>query len=302
MTPGPVLVVGDIAVDVVAVLAGPLAVASDSAARIRYAGGGAGANVAVWLATLGVPVTLAGRVGADSAGARALADLTAAGVALAVSSDPDEPTGTVIVLVDPGGERSMIPDRGANRALAPTDVPVGLFAGARHLHLSGYPLLDGRSHDAALAALQRAREHGLTVSVDPASVAPLVEFGPERFLSLTAGTDLLLPNEAEAQLLAGEPDTAVAAHRLADSYGAVVISCGAAGAVWAWDGRSGHVPAVNTEVVDTTGAGDAFTAGLLAGWRSGASLPECVAAAVQTAARAITQVGARPVPPAKDPA
>lgn len=294
MKQGPILVVGDIAVDVVAVLAGPLAAASDSAARIRYAGGGAGANVAAWLAALGVPVLLAGRVGADAAGGQALGELAAAGVDLAVATDAIEATGTVIVLVDTDGERSMIPDRGANRALQATDLPAGLVGRAGHLHLSGYPLLDDRSSPAALAVLDLARRQGLTISLDPASVAPLVEFGPDRFLAATAGADLLLPNEPEARLLAGSSDPTQAALTLARSYGAVVVSCGAAGAVWAKGDLSGHVPAARARVVDTTGAGDAFTAGLLARWRTGAPIADYVAAAVRTAARAVTRLGARP--------
>lgn len=294
MNPRPVLVVGDIAVDVVALMAGPLAAASDSAARIRYAGGGAGANVAAWLASLGVPVLLAGRVGADAAGRQALGELAAAGVELAVATDSTEATGTVIVLVDADGERSMIPDRGANRALETTDLRADLVGRAGHLHLSGYPLLDERSSAAALAVLDLARRHGLTISLDPASVAPLVEFGPDRFLAATAGADLMLPNEAEARLLGGSSDPTEAALRLARSYGAVVVSCGAAGAVWATGETSGHVAAVATNVVDTTGAGDAFTAGLLARWRTGVPITECVSAALATAARAVTRLGARP--------
>lgn len=296
MKPGPILVVGDIAVDVVAVLAGPLTAASDTAARIRYTGGGAGANVAAWLAALGVPVLLAGRVGRDAAGRQALDQLAAAGVEFAGATDPTEATGTVIVLVDADGERSMIPDRGANRALTPADLPAGLVRRAGHLHLSGYPLLDDRSSPAALAALDLGRRHGLTISVDPASVAPLVEFGPDRFLAATAGADLLLPNESEARLLGGSGDPTEAAVTLARSYGAVVVSCGAAGAVWAEGHSTGHVPAAAARVVDTTGAGDAFTAGLLARWRTDVPLAECVAAAVRTATRAVTRLGARPAP------
>lgn len=289
-----VLVVGDLAVDVVALLAGPLATDSDTAARISYAGGGAGANVAAGLATLDVPVTLVTRVGDDALGRQSLADLAAIGVDLAVPLDATTATGTVIVLVDPDGERSMVPDRGANRLLDPADLPDELMATATHLHLSGYVLLDHRSEPAAQHALARARAHGLTVSVDPASAAPLAAYGPDRFLTATAGADLLLPNAVEARLLAGTADVAAAARILAERYADVVVSCGRDGAIWASGGRTGRVPAPPVAVVDTTGAGDAFTAAVVAAWLGGAGLLLAAEAGVRSGAAAVGRPGARP--------
>jgi len=297
-----VIVLGDIAVDVVAMMTGPLVAGTDTPTRIRYAGGGAGANVAAWLAALGVPVTLVGRVGADAVGREALAELAVAGVDLAVTVDPDAATGTVIVLVDTEAERSMLPDRGANRGLTPADLPTHLFTPGTHLHLSGYPLLDPASADAALAALELARTAGLTVSVDPASTAPLQTFGADRFRAATADAVLLLPNRAEAVLLSGQPDAASAACALAEGFRAVIVSCGGDGAVWAGaDEDPGSVPAAPAEVADTTGAGDAFTAAVLAAWLQGLSLGDCAEAGVRTASLAVSAVGARPRPPTGRP-
>src|SRR6185295_20293218 len=104
------------------------------------------------------------------------------GVTPAVAVDPSLPTGTCVVLVAPGGERSMLPDAGANAALSPADLPDDAFAAGAHLHLAGYALLrDGPPREAALAALRRARAAGMTVSVDPSSAEPLVRFGTARF-------------------------------------------------------------------------------------------------------------------------
>ncbi len=289
-----VVVLGDIVVDVVAAMSVPVARGSDSPAHIRYAAGGAGANVAAWLADLGEPVSLIGRVGADDAGNRCLASLTAAGVELSVAVDPEATTGTVIVLVDPNGERSMVPDRGANLGLRPADVDKRLFVPGDHLHLSGYPLLDQSSSAAACHALLLARRAGMTVSVDPASTAPLHAFGVDRFLDLTEGVDLLLPNRAEAQLLTGWSDPLAAAEWLAHRYGAVVVTCGSDGAIWASNGEKGQVPAQPAPVVDTTGAGDAFAAGLLAAKVMSQPLPDCVRAGTVAAARAVGIVGAQP--------
>src|SRR3954470_22246727 len=125
----PVVVVGDICADVVALLSGEPAPGSDRTAEIATRGGGAGANVAALLAALGAPVVLAGCVGNDLPGRTLCRDLAAAGVTLAVRAVPDAPTGSVISLVEPGGERSMLADRGANLALQPGDVPTPLPGG-----------------------------------------------------------------------------------------------------------------------------------------------------------------------------
>ena len=113
-----VVVLGDVMVDVVARLSGPVAVGSDSAASVSFGGGGSAANVAAWLAFAGCPPILVGRVGDDARGASAAAELRAAGVDARLAVDGEHPTGTCVVLVGPGGERSMLPDPGANAALA----------------------------------------------------------------------------------------------------------------------------------------------------------------------------------------
>ncbi|SEO39283.1 carbohydrate kinase family protein [Trujillonella endophytica] len=260
----PVVVVGDVATDVVAVLSGEAAPGSDRPATVRTRGGGAGANVAVHLGRLGVPVTFAGCVGADPAGATLLAELAAAGVTPAVRSVAGGVTGTIVSLVEPGGQRSMLADRGANLELVPADVPAPAAGG--HLHLSGYTLLHPRPRAAGLAALAAAAVAGATTSLDPASTGPLAGYGVDRWLADTTGVTLLLPNADEARLLTGCADPADAARALAGRHPAVAVTLGAEGALWCAGGRLVHRPAPATAVLDTTGAGDAFTAGLLAAW------------------------------------
>lgn len=259
-----VVVVGDLATDVVVLLGGHPAPGSDRPAAIRTRGGGAGANVAVHLARLGTPVTLAGCAGDDAAGTGLLAELTAAGVTPAVRRVPGAATGTIVSLVEPDGQRSMLADRGANLALEPADVPVPGSGG--HLHLSGYTLFTAGPRAAGLAALAAATEAGCTVSVDPASTGPLAGYGVDRWLADTAAATLVLPNADEARLLTGCADPAAAAQALAGRHPVAVVTLGAEGALWAASDRLVHRPAHPADVVDTTGAGDAFTAGLLAVW------------------------------------
>jgi ribokinase len=289
----PVVVVGDVATDVVAVLDGVPAPGSDRPASIRSRGGGAGANVAVHLARLGVPVVLAGCVGDDPAGAGLLAELSAAGVEPRVRTVPGTATGTIISLVEPGGQRSMLADRGANLALRPEDLPAPAAGG--HLHLSGYTLLDPGPRRAGLAALAGALAAGATVSVDPASTGPLAAYGIERWLADTAAATLLLPNADEARLLTGCADVRAAAGALAARHRIVAVSLGADGALWASGDVLVHRPAHPSTVVDTTGAGDAFTAGLLAAWlrTPGMDPADALDAGLACAAEVVRRPGAR---------
>ncbi|MEV4760207.1 PfkB family carbohydrate kinase [Micromonospora sp. NPDC049559] len=298
---GRIVTVGDVVTDVVAVLRAPLAAGTDTAAAIQLTGGGQAANTAAWLAWLGVPVTLVAAVGEDEAGRARLAELAALGVDCTVRRVPDAPTGTVIVLTG-DGERTMVTDRGANLRLTAADVSAALAAApdARHLHLSGYALLDAGSRGAALRALAAARDGGLTTSVDAASAAPLRQVGPAAFRSWVRGADLLLANADEAAVLADGAGAAARARELTGVTPHVVVKKGGGGAIWAIrDGEALSVPARPTPVVDVTGAGDAFAAGLLAAWVAGAGPAGALERATELGAQAVAQVGARPPAPGR---
>jgi ribokinase len=288
--PAPaVVVVGDIATDVVVLLAGAPAPGSDRPASIASRGGGAGANVAAHLAALGTTVLLAGCIGEDAAGTALAGELAGGGVRLALRTVPGAATGTIVSLVEPDGQRSMLADRGANLALRPADVPAPAPGG--HLHLSGYTLLDPGTREAGLAALAAAVGAGCTVSLDPASTGPLSGYGVERWRADTAAATLLMPNADEARLLTGCADVGDAARALADAHPVVVVSLGAEGALWAAGGELLHAPAHPAAVVDTTGAGDAFTAGVLSEWVAAAGRPDPASALAAGLARAATVVG-----------
>ena len=112
-----IVVLGDLMVDVVVRLSGPLAQASDAPAEIRFRGGGSAANTAAWLGAAGADVALVARVGDDERGRGAVEELRRVGVDTRIVLDPGRSTGTCLVLIDPGGERTMAPDAGANDAL-----------------------------------------------------------------------------------------------------------------------------------------------------------------------------------------
>jgi len=286
-----VVVVGDTGLDVVARHEGPIVYGGDSRSGVRLTGGGAGANTAAWLVAAGVETTLVARVGDDASGRLIASELAAVGVSCAFAVDPDAPTCVVVVLVDGSGQRSMLPDRGAMARFAPEDVDPAVLAGADHLHLSGYVLLDPSSRQAGLAALAAAKEAGLTTSVDPQAAALITS--PEAFLDDVRGVDLLMPNEAELLALTGQPEP-TAARALLGTVGEVVVTSGLGGATWVSAAGVVSVPAEEAECVDSTGAGDAFDAGVLAAWLRGESTVEVLRSGVRLGARAVTKVGAQP--------
>jgi sugar/nucleoside kinase (ribokinase family) len=290
------VVLGDVMTDVVCLLRGPLVPGSDSPAPVRVSGGGSAANTSAWLAATGQQAVYVGRVGADLAGEVAVAALTAGGVEVRAAVDGDLPTGTCVVLVGVDGERTMIPDSGANARWSLEDVPLDVWGPSSHLHVSGYALLNPGARLAALEAIRLARESGATVSVDPASVCPLAEVGAAEFLSWVAGVDLVLANAEEASVLTGCADPAEAAHELTAVFATVVVKLGADGALLFRRGSSEVVrrSVATVEVVDSTGAGDAFAAGFLPVWRAGGDEAEALDAGNALGAEAVRIAGARP--------
>jgi sugar/nucleoside kinase (ribokinase family) len=287
---------GDLMVDVLARLSAPLAVGTDTPAPIAVLGGGSAANTATWLAHAGVPATFVGRVGDDAFGRAQRDALAAHGLGLALSVDPLLPTGTCIVLVDVDGERTMIPDAGANAALSPADVPVSSFVPGDHLHVSGYALFGG-ARDAALHAMSSARSVGMSISVGAASSGPLRSVGAEAFLEWVGTDALLFANRDEALVLAGADADASAsdlAATLAARVGRAIVTCGADGAIYRDGSAVVSVPAPAVTVVDSTGAGDAFAAGVLAAFAAGAAADHALEFAHALAASACAITGARP--------
>jgi sugar/nucleoside kinase (ribokinase family) len=291
-----VVVIGDVVTDILTVHEGPLAIGSDTIASVRISGGGSAANTAAWLAEAGCAVVFAGVAGDDGPGDARLAELRSDGVRLSVRRVPGAATGTVVVLTS-DAERTMFTDRGANRLLGRADAERALeHAGARHLHLSAYVLFDPDCAPAGRFALAEARRRGLTTSLDAASAAPLERLGGGGFLSAVPRPDLLFANLDEARVLSpGVERTEDLARRLLTYASAAVVKSGASGATWASPGGVAHAPGVPVgSVVDPTGAGDAFAAGFLAEWLSGASPEAALRRGNELGARAVSRLGGRP--------
>jgi sugar/nucleoside kinase (ribokinase family) len=288
-----IVVMGDVIDDIVVQPLRAVEPDSDTPASITARPGGSAGNAAAWLGSLGAEVLFVGRVGAADADRHA-ALFRAAGVEPRLTIDPLLPTGAVVSIVE-GQSRTMLTQRGANTAFDPASVSDDLLERAAVLHVTGYTLFGAADHRPYRALFERARAHGVAVSVDCGAASFLRGDGAARFLDVVAGASILFPNLDEGQALTGlqEPDDVVTA--LLDRFPVVALTLGATGCLAANAGGDRvWVPAVRTAVVDTTGAGDAFAAGFLAAWVRSGSLEEASVAGVAAAGRSVATIGGRP--------
>lgn len=286
--PPRVVVLGDLALDVVIAPARPLETGTDVPGRVTFVQGGSAANTARWLARLGARATLIAAVGRDGTG-RALVDAVRGdGVTARVSRVAGARTARIAVLVGPGGERSFVPDRGAADRLAPGDLRPAWFAGTDALHLPAYSLMGEPLGAAGRRAIELARAAGGIVSVDIASVGPLMARGRRAAHDLiaSAAPEILFATAAEASALLGSGPV----EGLLDAARIAVVKRGSKGATVL--ARSGserlrfEIATTPLEAADTTGAGDAFDAGFLVAWFAATDAGRTLPAALHRAALA----------------
>lgn len=290
-----IVVVGDLMLDVVLAPSRKLEGGTDVPGRVALVQGGSAATTARWLSRLGAKTTLIAAVGRDPAG-RALVD--------AVRSDKVTPrvvraagarTGRIGVVVELGGERSFVADRGAADLLRPADLQAGWFDGADCIHVPSYSLLGEPLGRAGRRAIELGRAAGAMVSVDLSSIGPLLAGGRRaaRALIEEVAPDLLFATAAEAEALLGP----TAVEGLLDFTPSAVVKRGSKGAtVLTRDGGSRLRFEVATEPLaasDSTGAGDAFDAGFLVGWFAARAAGRSGVASLQRAALAGHRAAAR---------
>jgi ribokinase len=265
-----VCTLGDLTLDVIVRLAGPVAPGGDTDADIRIGPGGQAANVAAWVAELGGRARYIGKTGGDDAGLLARERL--AGFGVEIAGPVTGRNGSICSLVSPEGERSMAADRGASRDLRADEIAADWLR-CDHLHLSGYALMVEPVRSAALYAAGTARENGARISVDLASWSAIRDSGVDAFVAAVAAIepDVVFANEDEESVV---PQARIDA--------AWILKRGERGCCF--DGTERD--ALPANALDSTGAGDA----LAAGWILGG--PEL---ALEAAARCVEQIGAMPV-------
>jgi sugar/nucleoside kinase (ribokinase family) len=237
--------------------------------------GGSASIMAVAAARLGLRVGLVAAIGADAAGQFMLGQLAAEGVDTSgMVTRPHLATAMTVVLSQ-GNDRAILTALGAMPTLTAGEVPAGLLAGVRHLHVSSFFLLERLLGPGLADLFAAARASGLTTSLDT-NWDPAGRWGGDQLRAVLAHTDVLMPNEAEALNIAGTTDIRDAAAALTAAGPRLVLKLGDRGALSA-DGARWHrvrPPAgLDGPFVDATGAGDCCNAGVVAGLLRGLDLP-----------------------------
>jgi fructokinase len=264
------------------------------ASGVESSGGSAGNTCAV-AAALGARVGFLGKVADDELGRVFAHDIRAAGVRFPTAPlKAGAPTARCLILVTPDGQRTMNTFLGACVAFGPDDVDEAEVAAAAVTYLEGYlfdpPAAQAAFRKAAGAAHAAGRKVALTLS-DPFCVGR----HRDAFRAFVQEeTDILFANEAELLALYEAEDVDEALAELRQDVVLAAVTRSEKGSVVIAGAESWHVAAVPTEVVDTTGAGDAYAAGFLAALAHGKDLPECGRWGSVAAAEAISHFGARP--------
>src|SRR5262245_49128156 len=252
----------------------PIESGTDVPGRVEIRQGGSAANVARWLSRLGVRTQLVCAIGRDGAGRSLVAQLRRDDVAVRAIRITGHRTGRIGVLVEPSGERSFVADRRAATRMQPADVKAEWFTDVDLVHLPAYSLLVEPLGSAGVRAIELGRARGAKISVDLASVGPLLAHGRREARDLVARLrpDLILATESEAEALLGRH----APELLLEHASVAVLNRWPRGArVFARvdHGQAEPEPPLQFDVAttavpadDTTGAGDAFDAGFIAGW------------------------------------
>jgi sugar/nucleoside kinase (ribokinase family) len=297
-----ILCIGDLALDVLAKLDGfgleQLNYGSDTPSKVSTHGGGAAANVASWLIKMNTLPTLIARVGNDSIGSALIHELEESGVRCHKRIISDLSTGCVVVLVDSSGERTMLPDSGANAGLGVIDLPPLVDFSAAYI--SGYALWNKESHRGIWDIFTKLDEAKIPIIFDPASVGTMLNFsGGERELILASipKSTVMILNSAEAQFLSSQTDLNKSLIFLGSYAEIVLIKRGDHGAI-ARISDTDEVFLVDVEKVepiDTTGAGDSFAAGFIGKWVASADVKASIVEGNRLARECVQIIGARPI-------
>jgi sugar/nucleoside kinase (ribokinase family) len=226
--------------------------------QMRMTAAGTAAGTALTFAKLGAAVRTAGAIGTDPAGDLLLSLLHSVGIDTGlVVRKPDVPTSMSVLPIRPNGERPSLHLLGANLTYTLDDVDLDAVAAADHIHLGGTEML---GPDFATRILKHAKENGTTTSVDLIAPGGMGTF--DLIAPALTYTDYLLPNEDQVLGFAGAADLTDGCRRLLDAGAELLaVTCGADGSLIVSREGSQQVPAFAVDVVDTTGCGDAFSAG-----------------------------------------
>jgi sugar/nucleoside kinase (ribokinase family) len=255
--------------------------------------GGCAANSAIALRRLGVDAAICGRVGDDPFGEIVLRELGAHGIdTRAVAVTPGVGTSKTVVLPVHGEDRRFIHTFGANASLTAADIPGGLLDAALVVYVGGYLVLPGLHHAELAERLREARAHGVCVILDVVVPSDARAVSLDAIAELLPLADYFVPNDDEAALLTGKGDPAAQARVFSDCGAhTVVVKLGERGVHVRSGEMSFDMPAPPVAVVEPSGAGDAFAAGLVVGILEGWELERTIRFASVVGASACTALG-----------
>lgn len=250
--------------------------------------GGSSANTISALAKLGLRTGFIGKVGRDEDGKFLIEDLKGYGVDTRSVIVSEGKTGYAMVFVDRKGNRAIILDPAVNDTIKFDEIDFDYVSNFKLLHISSF--VCKTSWDSFKSQEKIVREFGGIVSFDPGNI--YAKFGFKKIIRLVENADIFMPNEVEVKILTGL-DYKEGAEYLLNWCRVVVVKRGDRGC-YVTDGEGSYeIPAFETEVVDTTGAGDAFNAGFLYGYLKGKDLKECAKLGNYLASLCIRNVGAK---------
>ena len=278
--------IGDLIEDVVVWLNGELNIGSDTDSVIVRTRGGSAANVAMFGVLTGTPSRFIGQVGNDNLGEQLCTSLRQSGVDVCTVAEGR--TGSIVVVVQPNGERTFLTDRGVASDLSVFDA--SHLAGVSIVHVPTYSLAQDPLATTAVQYIRAARAAGALISVDASSTSVLRDYSIDRYAALVASIapDVFLCNNDEAELLNIDSAHPMSGAALTVIKRGVlpVTAVTAMGAVT----EVATPPVAN--IVDTTGAGDAFAAGFLPAYVSSRNIVDAITVGHSIAARVLRSPGA----------
>jgi len=252
--------------------------------------GGSAANVAIGVRRLGGKSGIVAKVGLDNFGRAAIEELMREGVDVSGIRVGMDSTGFSVVIIDSQGNIAIYGYKGVAEELYPHEIDENLIARAKYVHIASL------RPDTSIRAAELAKEHGAKVSWDPGRRLSML--GLENLADLVKKVDIVLVNEEECFNLTHERDFRIGAKKIKElGPSIVVVKRGAKGIYVLTDDFEMERPALPVDrVVDTTGAGDAFAAGLLMGLSRGYRIKRALMYALAVAALKITRLGSHAIP------
>ena len=278
-----------------------LADAQEQAGILAYLGdregelhaGGSAANTIVGIAQMGGRAAYACSLAEDAAGQHYRSEFADLGIRLTGTGKPDDPTGLCLVLVTPDGERTMKTCLGASAQLGPEDIDEATVAASQWVYLEGYLLAGETTRAASFHAMDLARRHGSRIAFSFSDRFVVEAFGDDLKRIVSTYADLVFANESEAEAYTGASDPQASLAALRRECANACVTCSERGSYVHLNGEGHYVPALKTQAVDMTGAGDIYAAGVLYGLSSGAAPERAARLGARVAYDVVRQMGAR---------